>query len=242
MPLQINKKPTEEKKKTTKRRKKLLNTNAATNLLQGTALIKRGEEMVEDARLQLDKAIVTDVQSSGQVEEGYTFDAETGEVVVDLRKPIAFSQAKREAAVDLGIDYENTFPIASTNPILLWNMIERAGIDAEVELILKLIDHAVKDKDAKLMLTHHAEEARKQITDEEGETNWAGNAIDVVEKRELSADLSALSYLKNVSKLPTCEANTFVESIGINTTVKCGKTTKESKQTTESYKDKILLV
>lgn len=240
--LKINKKPTEEKKKSTKRRKKLLNNNAATNLLQGTALVKRGEEMVEDARLQLDKAIVKDVQSSGQVEEGYTFDADHGEVVVDLRKPIAFSQAKREAAVDLGIDYENTFPIASTNPVLLWNMIERAGISAEAELILKLLDRAVNDADAKTLLTHQAQEVTKNFANEDGEVDWGGNAVDVIEKRELSDDLSALSYLKSVAKLPSAEVNTFVESIGINTTVKCGKTTKESKQTTESYKDKILLV
>jgi len=241
MPLQINKKPTEDKKASTKRRKKLLNTNSATNLLQGTALIKRGEEMVQDARLCLDQDIVADVRASGQVEEGYTFDADEGEVVVDLRKPIAFSQAKREAAVDLGIDYKKVFPISSTNPVLLWNIIERAGLDEEVESILKLIDHAIQDDDARLMLSHHAQEALSQIT-KDGEADWAGNAIDVIEKRELSDDLSALSYLKSIAKLPSAEANTFIDSIGINTTVKCGKTTKESKKTTESYKDKILLV
>ena len=240
--LNINKKPTEEKKATTKRRKKLLNNNAATRLLQGLALVKRGKEMQEDARLLLDKAIVSDVKASGQVEEGYTFQAQTGEVVIDLRKPIAFSEDKKEAAVDLGIDYEKTFPITSTNPVLLWNLIERAGISSEAEVILKLLDRAVKDKSAKTLLSHHAQEAKNQLADENGDVDWAGNAIDVIEKRELSEDLSALSYLQNVAKLPAIEAETFVDSIGINTTVKSGKTTKESKQNIESYKDKILLV
>lgn len=240
--LSINKKPTEEKKATTKRRKKLINDNAATSLLQGLALVKRGKEMQEDARLLLDKAIVSDVKASGQVEEGYTFQAQTGEVVIDLRKPIAFSQDKKDAAVDLGIDYEKTFPITSTNPVLLWNLIERAGIASEAEVILKLLDHAVKDDDAKTLLAKHAKEAKAKLANEDGDVEWASNAIDVIEKRELSLDLSALSYLQSVAKLPAVEAETFVDSIGINTTVKSGKTTKESKQTIETYKDKILLV
>lgn len=240
--LSINKKPTEEKKATTKRRKKLVNDNAATSLLQGLALVKRGKEMQEDARLLLDKAIVSDVKASGQVEEGYTFQAQTGEVVIDLRKPIAFSQDKKDAAVDLGIDYEKTFPITSTNPVLLWNLIERAGIASEAEVILKLLDHAVKDDDAKTLLAKHAKEAKAKLANEDGDVEWASNAIDVIEKRELSLDLSALSYLQSVAKLPAVEAETFVDSIGINTTVKSGKTTKESKQTIETYKDKILLV
>jgi hypothetical protein len=233
--LSINKKATEEKKKTHKRRKTLHNENA-TKLLQGLAMKKKAEEMIEDARLSIDRSVLEDAVTS-PVEAGYLFPAEGGgKVVVDLRKPIAFSETKRQSAVNLGIDYDQTFPITATNPVLLWNLIERAGISEEAEALLKLIDNAVSSDEARTLLAHQAKEA-KAVVDE-----FQGNAIDLIEKRELSADLSDLSYLKEVSLLSTPDREAYLTSIGINTTAKAGETTAEQKQTLNEYKERVLLV
>lgn len=232
--LSINKKATEEKKNTHKRRKALQNDNA-DKLLQGLAMKKKAEEMIEDARLSIDRSVLEDAATS-PVEAGYTFEASGGKVVVDLRKPIAFSETKRNAAVDLGVDYERTFPITSTNPVLLWNLIERAGIAKEAEALLKLIDNAVSSDDARTLLVHQAKEV-KAVTDE-----FVGNAIDLIEKRELSPDLSDLSYMQQISMLSATDREAYLQSVGINTTVKAGETTAEQKKTLNNYKERVLLV
>ena len=227
-----------DKKKEHKRRKKLQAKDAADRFLKGSALIKMGEEWQGEAKEELNRAIIDDASHS-PVENGYEFDVESHTVVVDLTKPREFSEVKRQACKDLGVDYDKLFPVSSTNPMFLWNIVKKKGLGQSAEWLLRLIDNAISNPDARALLEKQAKEIQ-QLGDEPIE--FQGNAIAIDTKRELRSDMSALSFLGEIALLSPSDREGYLQSVGIPTQAKTGKTTAEQKATIETYKERVLLV
>tara|TARA_B100000963_G_scaffold323030_1_gene307534 strand:- start:2222 stop:2821 length:600 start_codon:yes stop_codon:yes gene_type:complete len=198
-----------------------------------------GEEWQSEAKEELNRVVLEDASKS-PVENGYEFEVTGGHtVVLDLVKPREFSSAKQQACEDLGVDYEKLFPVSSTNPMFLWNIVKKSGLDKSAEWLLRLIDNAVSNPDARALLEKQAKEIQ-QLGDEPIE--FEGNAIAIDTKRELRSDMTALSFLGEIALLSSSDREGYLQSVGIPTQVKTGKTTAEQKATIETYKERVLLV